>query len=90
MTQGQNQLIFELTRRKLEAELAAAEEEFKLQRKLIVKKSEACIAAVITALEASATGRAQPQKRLTTKKNDITGEVSLKVMSIILRFAGLP
>ncbi len=62
MTQEQNQLIFELPRRKLEAELAAAEEESKLQRELIVKKSKACVVAAITAAEASVTGMARPQK----------------------------
>lgn len=52
MTQEQTNLIFDLTRRKLEAELAeaevdarlrqaAAEEEAKLRRELMVKESEA-------------------------------------------------
>ena len=89
MTQEQNQLIFELTRRKLEAELATEEEESKLQRELIAKKSEACVAAAVTVAEASVTGRAQPQKWSTTEEDDTTGEVPPKVMSIILRYSGL-
>ncbi len=41
MTPEQTDLIFEHTRRKLEAEMVAAEVEARLRRKLIVKESEA-------------------------------------------------
>ena len=41
MTPEQTDLIFELTRRKLEAEMAAAEVEARLRRELMVKGSEA-------------------------------------------------
>lgn len=56
MTQEQTGLIFELTRRKLEAELAAAEEESKLRWELMVKESEARVAAAVAAATASASG----------------------------------
>ncbi len=75
MIQDRNQLIFELTRRKLKVEQAAAKKESKLRQELIVKKSEAYFAAAVTSVEAFATGRAQPLKRSTTEEDDITGEV---------------
>ncbi len=98
MTQEQTNLIFDLTRQKLKADLAAAEldarvrrvaaeEEAKLRRELMVKESEARIAAAVTAAAAPV---AAPQRKLLTEEDDITGEIPPKVMSIILRFVGLP
>ncbi len=80
MTQEQNKQIFELTRRKLEQELAnvekdarsrrvAAEEESKLRRELIVKELEAQVAAA-----ASAT-ISPPPRKIVTENEDIISEV---------------
>ncbi len=44
MTPEQTDLIFELTRRKVEAEMGAAEVEPTLSRELMVKESEARVA----------------------------------------------
>ncbi len=98
MTQEQTNLIFDLTHQKLETDLVVAEldirmrrvvieEEAKLRRELMVKELEAQVAAIVAAATASV---AAPQRRLLIEENDITGEVPLKVMSIIFRFAGLP
>ncbi len=98
MTQEQNELLFKLIRRKLEAELAATEVEIRLRRELIVKKSEARIAVAVAAASASAatvsvtgasTTAGAKTWTSTTEEDDITGEVSPEVTSIILRFAGL-
>ena len=91
MTQEQNELLFELTCRKLEAELAAAEVEARLKRELMVKESEARIAvAVAAASAAAASTTAGAQAWMSTaEEDDITGEVPLEVTSITLRFAGL-
>lgn len=63
-----------------------AEKETKLQQKLIVKKSDAQVAIAITfALPSIAT----TQIKLLAKKNNIIGEVFLKVINIIFCFAGL-
>lgn len=96
MTQEQSQLIFKLTRRKLEAELAAAEVEARLRQELMVKESEARVASSVAAATA-ATSAAPPAapagaqaRRTIGDEDDITGEVPPEVMSIILQFAGLP
>ena len=92
MTQEQTNLIFDLTRRKLEAELAAAEldvrvrrvaaeEEAKLRRELMVKESEARVAAAIAAAAAPV---AAPQRSSLADEDGITGEVPTEVMSITL------
>ena len=86
MTQGQNEPLFELICRKLEAELAATEVEAKLRRELMVKESEACI---VAAVAASTTAGAQARMS-TAEEDDITVEVPPEVTSITLRFAGLP
>lgn len=92
MTQEQNKLLFELTRRKLEAELAAAEVESRLRRELMIKESEARVAAAVAAASAAAASTtAWAQARTSTaEEDDITGEVPPEVTSITLRFAGLP
>ncbi len=98
MTQEQTNLIFDLTRQKLEADLAAAEldarvrrvaveEEAKLRRELMVKESEARIAAAVAAATAP---MAASQRKSLTEEDDITGKVPPEVMSITLHFAGLP
>ncbi len=90
MTAEQTDLIFELTRRKLEAEMAAAEVEARLRRELIVKKSEARVAASVAAASAATTAAAPARRPMADEEDDITGEVPTEVMSITLRFAGLP
>lgn len=77
MTQEQNKLLFELTRRKLEAELAAAEVESRLRRELMIKESEARVAAAVAAASAAAASTtAWAQARTSTaEEDDITGEV---------------
>lgn len=69
--------------------MAAAEVEARLRRELVVKESEARVAAAVAS--AAATTAAAPARRVTTEEeDDITGEVPPEVMSITLRFAGLP
>ncbi len=87
MTQKQNELLFELTRRKLKAELTAAEVEARLRREMMVKKFGARVAAAVAAASTIAGAQAQ---MLTAEEDDITAEVPPEVMSITLRFAGLP
>lgn len=88
MTQEQTNLIFDLTRQKLKAELAAAEAdarlrqaaaeaEAKLRRELMVKESETRVAAAVAA--ATAATAAVPQRRSLAEEDDITCEVPLKV-----------
>lgn len=67
ITQGQTNQIFELTCRKLGAELAVAEDEARLRRELMVKESDARVvaatasaAAATTAATAAAIAAAQP------------------------------
>lgn len=94
ITPKQINQIFGLTRWKLEAELAATEDEARLRQELIVKESDARVVAATTsavAATATATAAAKPQRRiLMTEEDDITDEVPPKVMSITLCFAGLP
>ncbi len=90
MTPEQTNLIFELTRRKLEAEMAAAEVEARLRRELMVKGSEVWIAASMVVSSASTTAAAPARRPMADEEDDITGEVQTEVMSITLRFAGLP
>ena len=86
MTQEQNELLFELTCRKLEAELAAAEVEARLKWELMVKEFEARVAAEV----AAASTTAGTQARMSTaEEDDITGEVPPEVTIITLRFAGV-
>ena len=85
MTQEQNELFFELTRRKLKAELAAVEVEARLRRELMLKETEARIAAAVAA--ASTTSGAQA--RMSTAGEDhIISEAPPEVTSITLQFAG--
>ena len=91
MTQEQNEILFELTRHKLKAELAAAEVEARLRRELMVKESEAHVTAAVaaaSALAASITAGAKAWMS-TAEEDNITGEVPPEVTSITLRFAGL-
>ncbi len=81
-TPEQTDLIFELTRRKLEVEIAAAEVESRLRRELMAKESEARVVASVAAGPA--------RRPIAYEKDDITGDVPTEVMNIILRFAGLP
>ncbi len=53
MASEQTDLIFELTRRKLEAEMAAVKVKARLRRELMVKQSEARVAASVAATSAS-------------------------------------
>ena len=95
MTQEQNEQIFELTRRKLEAEFATAEknarqkrvdveEESKLRREPMVKESEAPVTA------ATADTIAPPPRKIVMEDDDIIVEVPQEVMNITLSFASLP
>ena len=90
-------LRFDLTRRKLKADLAAAEldarmrrvaaeEEAKLQRKFIVKESKAQVAAFVVAAAAL---MAVPQRKLLVEEDDITDEVPPEVESITFCFTSL-
>ena len=81
MTPEQDDLIFELTHRKLEVEMAAAEVKARLRRELMVKESEARVAASVAVTPA--------QRPMADEEDDITGEVLTEIMSITLRFAGL-
>ena len=54
MTQEQNEFLFEFTRRRLKAELAAAEMEATLRQELMVKESETRVAAAVAAASALA------------------------------------
>ena len=58
MTSKQTDLIFVLTRRKLEAEMAAAEVEVRLRRELIVKESEVQVRASVAAASSATTAAA--------------------------------
>ncbi len=82
MTIEQTDFIFELTRRKLEVEMAAAEVEARLRREMMVKEPEARIAASVAAASA--------RRPMAGEEDDITSEVPTKVMSITLGFSGLP
>ena len=90
MTPEQTDLIFELTRRKLEAEMAAAEVEARLIQEQIVKESEAWVAASLSAASAATIAVAPARRPMADEENDITDEVPFEVMSITLRFASLP
>lgn len=95
MTQEQTESIFEPTRRKLEAELAAAEEESRLRRtaveeetrlwqELMIKEFDARMAAAATA------AAAQAPRRTIVEDDDVIGGVLPEVTNITLRFSGLP
>ncbi len=90
MTPEQTDFIFELTLRKLEAEMAAAEGEARLRRELMVKESEARVASSVPAASAAITAAAPARRPMADEEDDITGEVLTEVMSITLRFASLP
>ncbi len=90
MTSEQTDLIFGLTRRKLEAEMAAAEVEARLRRELMVKESEVRVAASVAAASAATSAVAATRRPMADEENDITNEVPTEVMSITLRFASLP
>ena len=76
--------------------MATVEEEARLRRELMVKESEACVAALMAAaiVAASAAAPAVPAGaqawRPTVDKDNITSEVPPKIINITLRFAGLP
>ncbi len=89
MTPEKTGLIFKLTRSKLETEMAAAEVEARLRRELIVKASKARVAASVATASAATTAAAPAWRSMADEEDDITGEVSTKVMTIILWFAGL-
>ncbi len=89
MTPEQNDLIFELTSRKLEVEMTAAEVEDGLRRELMIKESEAQVTASVAAASASTTAAALAQRPMADEEDNIAGEIPTEVMSIGLRFAGL-
>ncbi len=89
MTTKQIDLIFELTHRKFEAEMSAAEVEARLKRELIVKRSKARVAASVAAASSSTTAAASSRRPITDEEDDITGDVPTEVMSITPWFAGL-
>ena len=80
MTPEQTDLIFELTRRKLEAEMAAAEVEARLRRELMVKESEARVAASVAAASAATTAAAPARRPMGDEEDDIIGEVPTEVI----------
>ncbi len=80
MTPEQINLIFELTRRKLEAEMAAAEVEARLRRELMVKESEARVAASVAAATAATIATALARRPMADEEDNITGEVSTEVI----------
>ncbi len=90
MTPEQTDLIFKLTYRKLEAEMAAAEVKARIRQELIVKESETWVAASVTAASAATTVATPAQRPMADEEDDTTGEVPIEVMSITLWFAGLP
>ena len=90
MTPEQTDLIFELSRRKLEAEMVAAEVKSGLRRELMVKESEARVAASMAATSAATTAAALAWRPIGDEEDDITGDVSIEVMRITFRFEGLP
>ncbi len=76
MTLEQTNLIFKPKRRKLEKEMEAAEVEARLKQELMVKESEARIAALVAAASA-ATNVALPARRpIANDNDDITSEIS--------------
>ncbi len=81
MTLEPTDLIFELTRCNLEAEMAAAEVEARLRRELMVKESEARVAASVAAASAATTMAAPAQRPMADEEDDITGEVPTEVIS---------
>ncbi len=80
MIPEQTDLIFGLTRRKLEAEMAAAEVEARLRRELMVKESEARVAASVAAASAATTAAAPARRPMANEEDDITGEVPTEVI----------
>ncbi len=90
MTPEQTDLIFELTHRKLEAEMAAAKVGARLKRELMVKESEARVAALGAIASAATTATALARRLIANEEDDITSVVPNKVLSITLQFAGLP
>ncbi len=90
MTPEQTDLIFKLTRRKLEAEMTAAEVKARLRQELMVKKSETRVAASVAAASAATTTAAPARRPMADEEDNITDEVPIEVMSITFRFAGLP
>lgn len=93
MTPEQPNQIFELTRRKFEAEFAAMEDEARLKQKLMVNESNAHVAlptVSVAVVTATATTAIKSQKRLLiTEEDNITGKISLKIMNIIFCFVNL-
>ncbi len=89
MTLEQIDLIFELTRRKLEAEMAAAEVEARLKRELMVKESEARVAASMAAASAATTAAAPARRPMADEEHNITGEVLNEVISITCKVVNL-
>ncbi len=80
MTPEQNDLIFELTSLKLDAEMAAAEVEARLRRELMVKESEARVAVSVAAASAATTAAAPARRPMADEENDITGKVPNEVI----------
>ncbi len=80
MTLKQTDLIFELTRRKLEAEMAAAEVEARLRRELMVKESEARVAASVAGASAATIAVAPAWRPMADEGDDITSEVPTEVI----------
>ncbi len=74
MTPEQTDLIFELTCRKLEAEMAAAEVEARLRRELMVKGSEARVVASVAAALAATTTAAPARRPMADEENNITDQ----------------
>ncbi len=72
MTPEKTDLIFELTSRKFEAEMAAAKVETRLRRELMVKESEARVAGSVAAASAVITAAAPAQRPMADEEDDIT------------------
>ncbi len=80
MTLEQTDIIFELSCRKFEAEMEAAEVEARLRRELMVKESETRVAASVAAASAATTAAAPARRPMADKEDDITGEVPTEVI----------
>ncbi len=76
MTPKQTDLILELTRRKFEAEMTAAEVEVSLRWELMVKGSEIRVAVSVDAVSAAILAAAPARRLIADEEDYITGEVS--------------
>ena len=89
MTPEQTDLIFELTRLKLEAEMATAEVKGRLKLELIVKELKTWVTASMATTSAATTAATLARRPMADEQDNITGEISIEVLIITLQFADL-